>query len=195
MTVARRRALGAVALGAVTALVAGCGATGPSAPSSSPSGTAFDAAAARATLRATGPLLSVGAGALGYKVVLAPGRPGIEGNIDRGDRRITLFMAGAEAPHRVAHDLAHEIGHAFDFERMTNADRRAYLLRRGRPDAPWWPKGASDYGVGAGDFAEVFALCHAASPIFRSRLAPRPADACAVLPAGARGKMSASEGI
>ncbi|MEA2249874.1 MAG: hypothetical protein QOJ82_2132 [Solirubrobacteraceae bacterium] len=194
MTKTGRRALGALAVGAVTALAAGCGATGPSAPSS-PSGSSFDAAAARATLRATGPLLSVGAGSLGYRVVLAPGRPGVEGNIDRSDRRITLFMQATEAPHRVAHDLAHEIGHAFDFERMTNADRRAYLARRGRPDAPWWPKAASDYGVGAGDFAEVFALCHAASPIFRSRLAPRPADACAVLPAAARAKMSASEGI
>jgi hypothetical protein len=194
MTTAGRRALGAIAVGALAALTAGCAATGPSGPSSPP-GARFDAAAARATLRATGPLLSVGAGTLGYKVVLAPARAGFEGNIDRGDRRITLFMDGREAPHRVAHDLAHEIGHAFDFERMTSADRRAYLARRGRPDAPWWPKGASDYGVGAGDFAEVFALCHAASPTFRSRLAPRPADPCALLPATARAKMSATEGM
>ena len=45
---------------------------------------------------------------------------------------------------------------------------------------------ASDYRSGAGDFAEVFALCHSVSPVFRSRLAPRPQDPCAVLPKSAR---------
>jgi hypothetical protein len=186
---ARRAA--AVALAAVAAAaLAGCGSASPRSPT-----LPFDAGAARATLRATAPLMSAAAGPLGYRVVLAAPRPGIEGDIDREHRRITLFLGGHEVPHLVAHDLAHEIGHAVDFERLTDADRRAYLARRGRPDAPWWPKGASDYGVGAGDFAEVYALCHAASPIFRSTLAPRPADPCAVLPAVARAKMPSTEGI
>jgi hypothetical protein len=69
---------------------------------------------------------------------------------------------------------------------MTPAGRRAYLDGRGVPRAQWWPRnGRADYSVGAGDFAEVYALCHAASPEFRSRLAPRPVDACAMLPAAA----------
>jgi hypothetical protein len=95
-------------------------------------------------------------------------------------------MARGDAPHRTAHDLAHEIGHAFDAVHMTPAARRAYLARRGVPHAAWWPRDRhGDYSVGAGDFAEVYALCHAASPDFRSRLAPRPVDACAILPAEA----------
>jgi hypothetical protein len=185
----RRAAIVALAALAATA-VAGCGSGSPRAAAPP-----FDRSAARAALQATAPLMSTGAGPLGYRVALAPPRPGIEGDIDRAHHRITLFLSGHEVPHVVAHDLAHEIGHAVDFERLTNADRRAYLARRGRPDAAWWPTGASDYGVGAGDFAEVYALCHAASPIFRSTLAPRPADPCAVLPAVARGKMPATEGI
>ena len=70
---------------------------------------------------------------------------------------------------------------------MTKADRAAYLRRRGVPGAAWWPSAESaDYAVGAGDFAETFALCHAGGPEFRSRLAAQPADPCGMLPADAR---------
>ena len=185
----RRSAAVAVASVAAAAVAAGCGSS-PAPPASRP----CDASAARAALHAAGPLLTVAPGAIGYRVAVAPPRPGVEADIDRERHRITLFLSGHEVPHRVAHDLAHEIGHAVDFERLTDADRRAYLARRGRAGAAWWPDGASDYAVGAGDFAEVYALCHAASPIFRSRLGPRPANPCAVLPAAAREKMT-TEGI
>jgi hypothetical protein len=124
---------------------------------------------------------------LGYRLRIAGPRADIRGETDRATRTITLFLARHDVAHRVAHDLAHELGHAYDDRRMTDAQRRAYLRRRGVPNAAWWPGGKlSDYGSGAGDFAEVFALCHAASPEFRSRLAPRPANPCALLPAGAR---------
>jgi hypothetical protein len=129
----------------------------------------------------------VSASALGYKLVLAPRRdPLLRALTDTTAHTITLYLAQGDAPHRTAHDLAHEIGHAWDAARMTPAARHAYLARRGVPNAPWWPRNRrSDYAVGAGDFAEVFALCHAASPEFRSRLAPQPVDACAILPAEA----------
>jgi hypothetical protein len=176
---------------ALAALAAsGCGGSPPPAAHEP----AFDAAGARAGLRSARALLA-GAGTLGYRLAVAPPRTGLEARIDRVHRRITLFLTGRETPHVVAHDLAHELGHAVDFARMTDADRRAYLVRRGRPTAMWWPREASDYAVGAGDFAEVYALCHAASPVFRSRLAPRPQDPCRVLPAAASAKMSATEGI
>jgi len=70
---------------------------------------------------------------------------------------------------------------------MSAGQRAAYLRARGVPGAAWAPDaGASDYRSGAGDFAEVFALCQAASSVYRSRLAPRPQDPCAVLPKSAR---------
>ena len=123
----------------------------------------------------------------GYRIVLAPARRDMRGRIDPRARTITLFVDPRDATHRIAHDLAHELGHAYDLAHMTDADRAAYLRRRGAPGAAWWPSGERpDYAVGAGDFAETFALCHAASPEFRSRLAPQPADPCGMLPLDAR---------
>ena len=143
---------------------------------------AEDPAAARATLRAAERLVRVDPHRLGVRVVVARPRPGLAARYDRKRRTVTIFAAPGAAAHRVAHDLAHELAHAIDVEHLSAADRRAYLARRGAGGGAWWPGAeASDYAVGSGDFAEVFALCHAASPVFRSRLAPRPAEPCAVL--------------
>jgi hypothetical protein len=181
-------------LAAVAALAAtGCGSASSSRPAGDLPATAndhpeFSATARRADLRRALPLVSgVSASALGYKLVLAPRRdPLLRALTDTTAHTITLYLAKGDAPHRTAHDLAHELGHAYDADHLTPAARRAYLADRGVPKARWWPSNRrSDYAVGAGDFAEVFALCHAASPEFRSTLAPRPADACAVLPAKA----------
>jgi hypothetical protein len=187
-----RRVAHIAALAALVA-TAGCGSSAsPSKPAADLPATAnarpeTSAAARRADLRRAKPLVDVSAAALGYRVVLAPRRdPLLRALTNTGAHTITLYLAQGDAPHRTAHDLAHEIGHAWDADHMTPAMRRAYLASRGVPNAPWWPTGKrSDYGVGAGDFAEVFALCHAASPEFRSRLAPRPGDPCAILPAEA----------
>jgi hypothetical protein len=145
-------------------------------------------AAERALVRRAQALVDVRPEDLGYRLVVRGAAGEVRGQTDTQRRTIALFVDARDAPHRVAHDLAHELGHAYDASRMTPARRRAWLRARGAPDAPWSPVAgrASDYESGAGDFAEVFARCHAASPEFRSRLAPPPADACALLPAGAR---------
>jgi hypothetical protein len=149
---------------------------------------AADAAAARAVVAQAQRLVSVTPAQVGYTLRVAGPVAGLRGQTDTAARTITLFVAPHDAPHVVAHDLAHEIGHAFDARAMTAAQRAAYLRARGAAGAPWFPgRTGSDYRSGAGDFAEVFALCHAASPVYRSRLAPRPADACRVLPPAARG--------
>ena len=150
---------------------------------------AADAAAARAVVARAERLVSVTPAQLGYALRIAGPVAGLRGQTDNAARTITLFVSPHDAPHVVAHDLAHEIGHAFDARRLTDAQRAAYLRARGVPGAPWLPSGAtaSDYRSGAGDFAEVFALCHASSPVYRSRLAGRPAEPCRVLPAQARG--------
>ena len=138
--------------------------------------------AAAATLRAAERLVGLDPRRLGVRVMLARPRPGLAARYDPERRTVSIFAARGTAPHRVAHDLAHELAHVIDVEHLSPADRRAYLARRGARGVAWWPgRDASDYTVGSGDFAEVFALCHAASPVFRSRLAPRPADPCALL--------------
>jgi hypothetical protein len=128
----------------------------------------------------------VSAEALGFTLHWGAPRAGTRAQADTGRRQVWLYARAGDTPHRIAHDLAHELGHAYDHRRMTEAARREYLTRRGRPEATWWPqRGAHGYRSGAEDFAEVFALCHAASPEFRSRLAPRPDAPCAVLPRAA----------
>lgn len=127
-------------------------------------------------------LVDFPASRVGYEVQFAPGRPEVRAETDRTTDTIRVFVRSGDAPHMIAHDLAHELGHAYDDARMSESDRRDYLARRGVPGAEWFPNGTSDYAVGAGDFAEVFALCHAASPDFRSELAGRPAQACELLP-------------
>jgi hypothetical protein len=151
--------------------------------------------AAPAVVRQAEALVDVSPAALGYRLRVTGPRPGLLAETDTGTRTITLHVGAAAVPHRVAHDLAHELGHAIDDRRMSAAARAAYLRARGAPDAPWWPaNAAADYRTGAGDFAEVFALCHAASPEFRSRLAARPRDACAALPRAARAPLAPGGG-
>ena len=110
----------------------------------------------------------------------------MRGRIDPRARTITLFVDPHDATHRIAHDLA-----------QSSATRTTSPTYGGGPRRLPAPQGragrgvvavreSADYGVGAGDFAETFALCHAASPEFRSRLAPQPADPCGMLPADAR---------
>lgn len=119
---------------------------------------------------------------LGYRLVFAPPRPGVRAQADLGKRVVTVFMAADDVPHRVAHDIAHEFGHAYDERFLTDAARRRYLRLRAAAGRAWWPGGqVSDYHTGAGDFAEVFARCTAASPEFRSTLAAPPPDPCRVL--------------
>lgn len=130
-------------------------------------------------------LVGFDAGRVGYAIRFAPGKAGIRAQADRSAKEVRVFLRHGDTPNVIAHDIAHELGHAYDQTRMSDADRAAYLQRRGVPAAAWMTSDASDYATGAGDFAEVFALCHAASPDFRSELAPRPADACALLPDGA----------
>ena len=125
-------------------------------------------------------------GTLGYGIAFEPGRSGLRAQVDRSSHTISVYLRRGDLSHVVAHDIAHELGHAYDQSRMGDAGRRAYLARRGVPLAAWRAEADSDYAVGAGDFAEVFALCHAASPDFRSRLAPRPENPCDLLPSGAR---------
>jgi hypothetical protein len=141
-----------------------------------------DPAALEARGREALALVGFDANRLGYTVRFAPGRPGVRAQVDGAGTTISVFLRDGDAPHVVAHDIAHELGHAFDQTQLTDAGRRDYLARRGVPEATWLPTSDSDYGVGAGDFAEVFSLCHAASPDFRGTLAPRPENACELLP-------------
>jgi hypothetical protein len=155
-----------LAAGLLAVALAGCGSE-PSRPAAAAPATAAD----RALVARAQALVDVHPSDLGYRLVVRGAFGDVRGQTSTGRRTITLYVRAVDAPHRVAHDLAHEIGHAYDDRRMNAASRRAWLRARGAPGARWFPDGdaaASDYASGAGDFAEVFARCHAASPEFRS---------------------------
>jgi hypothetical protein len=183
---------------ALASLAAGCGAgPGDGAPSGEARGAslrALTAAQQRALAARVEQLVPrASAEALGYELRWGAPRPGIRAQADTERKLVWLYARAGDTPHRVAHDLAHELGHAYDHQRMSEASRREYLVRRGRPEAAWWPEDGRDpYAFAAEDFAEVFALCHAASPEFRSRLAPRPGAPCDLLPAPAAGNLERS---
>jgi hypothetical protein len=119
---------------------------------------------------------------LGYRILFAPGRPGIRAKTDKAHRTITIYVRLTDTPQRIAHDIAHELGHAFDARYLGPRARHAYVVLRGRPYAAWLPRHAgSDYASAAGDFAEVFALCHAPSREFRSTFARKPAHPCVLV--------------
>lgn len=175
---------GACAVLAVTALRDDAGGMLQARVAHGPAVAAPPATAAQRVLaaRAMG-LVAIPATGLGVDVDVTGPRPGVRATTDLVARRVTLHVRDAPA-HRLAHDLAHELGHVVDADLLDTAGRRRWLAARGAPpETPWRPVGSSDYRSGAGDFAEVHAACHAASPEFRSLVAERPSDPCALLDA------------
>lgn len=172
-----RRAL-ILALLALLVTAVGVHAGAPAIPAAAPAD-----AHARATVARALALIDVRPQELGAVLRVTGPQDGVRADVDPETRVVTLHVR-AEPAHRVAHDIAHELGHLVDHDRMTPPARQAWLRARGAAGRRWWPTGRlSDYATGAGDFAEAFARCHAPSPEFRSRLAPAPADACAMLDA------------
>lgn len=117
---------------------------------------------------------------LGYDLRFQVHRGGdLLGLTDAAAKTITVFVRPQQSELSLRVTLAHELGHALDFETGSAAQRAQYLELRGLPaDTPWYPcDGCADYASGAGDWAEVFAYWLAGAGDFRSELAGPPDDA------------------
>ncbi len=95
----------------------------------------------------------------GWTIEFLPERDGYLGVTWSKTHRVEIYVRIGESMDDVAFTLAHELGHAVDLTYLNSDDRAAWLKARGASGTPWWTdSGASDYAVGAGDFAEAFAV-------------------------------------
>jgi hypothetical protein len=135
------------------------------------------AAAVAASSKALGLLRIDWRGLLpGWQIRFLPGRAGIRGATFPDTSVIEIYVRASDTPNDLAHVIAHELGHAVDVSRFSDADRSAWKAARGIAlDASWFPSGAgaADYLTPAGDWAESFASWLVGSGWF-SKLGPPP---------------------
>jgi hypothetical protein len=115
---------------------------------------------------------------LHYEIVFRPPQQGIRAMIFERERRIEVYARPSDDSHRIAYDIAHELGHAIDFTFNSAESRRKWLLLRGiDPATPWFGcNRCGDYETPAGDFAETFALYLFGPGHFNGRIAPPPTE-------------------
>lgn len=113
---------------------------------------------------------------LGWEISFHPARRGLLGLAYEPDRHIYVFVRRGQTVAELAFTVAHEIGHAHDFELGTRETRERWLALRGiDAGTPWTGcEGCSDLETPAGDFAEVFAVWQVGPVDFRSRMADLP---------------------
>ncbi|MEM7285318.1 MAG: helix-turn-helix transcriptional regulator [Actinomycetota bacterium] len=91
-------------------------------------------------------------------------RDGYRGNTNTVSRTISVYVGEHDTPEVVAEVVAHEVGHALDVMYLDDATRIEWMEMRDVTEG-WWPhSGASDFHVGAGDYAEAVARLLVDSP-------------------------------
>ncbi len=112
----------------------------------------------------------------GWRIRFLPPRKGYLAITFREQRRIDVYVRADRSAVSVAHDVAHELGHAVDVTYLSDEHRAAVLQIRGlKPQTNWWACNAcTDLETGAGDFAETFALIAAPRYKFYSELGNEP---------------------
>lgn len=69
----------------------------------------------------------------------------------------TIYLAPAQAPNPI--NLAHELGHIWDYNHMTDRYRAAFAAQAGVPAEPWLDGLRPDNPSAGERFADAFALC------------------------------------
>ncbi len=113
----------------------------------------------------------------GWEIDFVGPRPGFLGTTLANERRIEIYVSPERNVEDLAFTVAHEIGHAVDLTLLEGDERDRWLAERGATGTTWWADNAeSDYGVGAGDWAEAFAVWQLGGRSF-STLAGPPTEA------------------
>ena len=113
---------------------------------------------------------------LGYTVEFRDYTGGTLGTANSRTKRIVVYVRRSQTHQSLRVTIAHELGHALDFEHGTTERRRQYrTVRELDQSARWYPcDRCSDYDSHAGDWAEVFASWLAGPGDFRSKVAGPP---------------------
>jgi hypothetical protein len=112
---------------------------------------------------------------LGFTVKFLPAQDGLKAGTYPDIKRIEVYVRRGLKISELAFDVAHEIGHAYDWVRMDDAKRAEYKRLRGIQSGDWFTcAGCDDLATPAGDFAETFAYLTVGQINFRSELAPAP---------------------
>lgn len=140
--------------------------------------------------------------ASGWTIVFKKERNGYLGLTYVRERKVEIYVRRDRTAEGLAHDIAHELGHVADVTAGNDDTRASYLQARGlAATTPWWTcSGCTDLQVGAGDFAETFALLAAPPFKFYSELGQPPGTAqlnevLASLPDVIRATLSSSSSL
>lgn len=113
----------------------------------------------------------------GWDIEFVGPRVGFLGATMTNERRIEIYVDGKRSVAELAFTAAHELGHAVDLTLLDGSERDRWLAVRGASGKAWWAANAeSDYAVGAGDWAEAFAVWQLGGSGY-STLAPAPTEA------------------
>ena len=112
----------------------------------------------------------------GWRIVFLPPRTGFLALTYRLDHRIEVYVRSDRSAEALAHDIAHELGHAVDVTYNNDDSRTTYRQLRGLSDTTqWWAcNSCTDLQTLAGDFAETFALYATPRYKFYGLMAPEP---------------------
>jgi hypothetical protein len=115
----------------------------------------------------------------GWTVVWEGSRPGYLAAAYPGPHTIVIYVRPGRPAATIAYDVAHEYGHAMDFDRLGDGTRAAWSQRRGFGGRAWYGCDmCNDFATPAGDWAESVAVCLTGNRgTFRSQLAGLPTDA------------------
>lgn len=113
---------------------------------------------------------------LGYSIEFRDHQGRTLGTANSRTKRIVIYVKRDHTHSALRVTIAHELGHALDFEHATTARRHDYRdIRELSQEARWYPcSGCTDYRSHAGDWAEVFAFWLAGPDDFRSEVAGPP---------------------
>ena len=157
----------------------------------------LDSGVSEATVRAALRLvrLDIDSTFSGWTIEFKAPRTGYLGLTLVKQRKVEIYLRRGRSVEGIAHDLAHELGHVADVTYNDNETRSAYLTKRGLSETtPWWTcNSCGDLQVGAGDFAETFAVLVGPKFKFYSEVAPRPqADQLVAIAAGFPAELAAA---